>query len=120
MSDLSSHMLCPNRIHLIRTRLIRTRLIPILLIRIRHIHLIRIRHIRVHQGRRSHQDLHRRRINLRVVQIMLGSVQASAPASEELRERHLEGGVLHQEDIDVYPPQNAFSQGKMSLAAMQM
>ena len=47
-------------------------------------------------------------------------VQASAPALEELRERHLEGGILHQEDIDVYPPQNAFSQGKMSLAAMQM
>ena len=51
---------------------------------------------------------------------MLGLVQASAPASEELRERHLEDGVFPPEDIDVCPPQNAFSQGKMSLAAMQM
>ena len=51
---------------------------------------------------------------------MQESVQASARALEELRERHLEGGILHQEVIDVYPPQNDFSQGKMSLAAMQM
>ena len=47
-------------------------------------------------------------------------VQELARALEELRERHLEGGILHQEDIDVYRQQNAFSQGKMSLAAMQM
>ena len=105
-SDHSSHMLCPNRIHLIRTRHIR-----ILLIRIRHIHIhiIRIR-----------QDHHRRRINLRVGQIMLKLVQGLAPASEELRERHLEGGILHQEDIDVYPPQNDFSQEKTSLVVMRM
>jgi len=115
MSDLSSHMLCPNRIHLIRTRPIR-----ILLIHIRHIHLIRIRHIRVHQGHHSHRDHHQRLINLRVGQSMLELVQGLAPALEELRERHLEGGILHQEDIDVYRQQNAFSQGKMSLAAMQM
>ena len=50
---------------------------------------------------------------------MQESVQASARALEELRERHLEGVVLPPEDINVYP-QNAFSQGKMSLAAMQM
>ena len=114
-NDHLNHMLCPNRIRLIRTRPIR-----ILLIRIRHIHLIRIRHIRVHQGHRSHQDHHQRLINLRVGQIMLELVQGLAPALEELRERHLEGGILHQEDIDVYRQQNAFSQGKMSLAAMQM
>ena len=47
-------------------------------------------------------------------------VQASALALEELREQHSEGGVLPPEDIDVSPPQNAFSQGKMNLAAMQM
>ena len=113
-SDHSNHTLCLNRIRLIRIRLIR----------IRHIHThrihIRIHHIPIHQGHHNHQDHHQRRINLRVVQIMLGLVQASAPALEELRERHSEGGVLHQEDIDVYRQQNAFSQGKMSLAAMQM
>ena len=81
------------------------------------IHHIRIHHILIRQG---HQDHHQLRINLRVDQIMQESVQKLARALEELRERHLEGGVLHQEDIDVYPPQNAFSQGKMSLAAMQM
>ena len=119
MSDHSTHTLCPNRIRLIRTRLIRIRLI-----RIRHIHThrihIRIHHIPIRQGHHNHQDLHRRRINLRVGQTMQELAQASAPASEELREQHLEGGVLLREDIDVYPPQNAFSQGKMSLAAMQM
>ena len=51
---------------------------------------------------------------------MQKSVQELARALEELRERHLEDGVFPPEDIDVYPPQNAFSQGKMSLAAMQM
>ena len=47
-------------------------------------------------------------------------VQASAPALEELREQHLEGGVLPPEDIDVYPPQNDFSQEKTSLVVMRM
>ena len=47
-------------------------------------------------------------------------VKGWAPASEELREQHLEGGVLLREDIDVYPPLNAFSQEKTSLAAMRM
>ena len=47
-------------------------------------------------------------------------VQASAPASEELQVQHLEGGVLPREDIDVYPPQNAFSLERTSLAAMRM
>ena len=51
---------------------------------------------------------------------MQESVQELARALEELRERHLEGVVLPPEDIDVSPPQNAFSQGKMNLAAMQM
>ena len=46
--------------------------------------------------------------------------QGLAPALEELREQHLEGGVLLREDIDVYPPQNAFSQERTSLAAMRM
>ena len=113
-SGHSSHTLCLNRIRLIRIRLIR----------IRHIHThrihIRIHHIPIHQGHHNHQDLHRCRINLQAVQIMQDMVQGLAPESEELREQHLEGGVLLREDIDVYPPQNAFSQGKMSLAAMQM
>ena len=47
-------------------------------------------------------------------------VQASAPALEELREQHLEGGVLPPEDIDASPPQNVFSQERTSLAAMRM
>ena len=51
---------------------------------------------------------------------MQESVQASARALEELRERHLEDGVLLREDIDVYPPLNAFSQERTSLAAMRM
>ena len=110
-SDHSNHTLCLNRIRLIRIRLIR----------IRHIHTHRI-HIRIHHIpiRQGHQDLHRRRINLRVGQTMQELVQASAPASEELREQHLEGGVLPPEDIDVYPPLNAFSQERTSLAAMRM
>ena len=47
-------------------------------------------------------------------------VQGLAPALEELREQHLESGVLPPEDIDVYPPQNDFSQEKRSLVAMRM
>ena len=47
-------------------------------------------------------------------------VQELAPALEELREQHLEGGVLLREDIDVYPPQNAFSQERTSLVVMRM
>ncbi len=47
-------------------------------------------------------------------------MQGLAPASEELREQHLEDGVLLREDIDVYPPLNAFSQEWSSLAAMRM
>jgi hypothetical protein len=113
-SDHSNHTLCLNRIRLIRIRLIR----------IRHIHThrihIRIHHIPIHQGHHNHQDLHRRRINLRVGQIMQELAQGLAPALEELREQHLEGGVLLREDIDVYPPQNAFSQERTSLAAMRM
>ena len=116
-SGHSGHTLCLNRIRLIRIRLIRTRLIRIRLI---HIHLIRIHHIHILQGHHNHQDHHQRRINLRVGQTMQELVQVSAPASGELRERHLEGGVLSQEDINVYPPQNAFSLGKLSLAAMRM
>ena len=113
-SGHSSHTLCLNRIRLIRIRLIR----------IRHIHThrihIRIHHIPIHQGHHNHQDLHRRRINLRVGQIMQELAQGLAPALEELRERHLEGGILHQEDIDVYPPQNDFSQEKTSVGVMRM
>ena len=113
-SGHSSHTLCLNRIRLIRIRLIR----------IRHIHThrihIRIHHIPIHQGHHNHQDLHRRRINLRVGQIMQELAQGLAPALEELREQHLEGGVLLREDIDVYPPLNAFSQERTSLAAMRM
>ena len=106
-SDHSSHTLRPNRIRLIRTHLIHIRLILILLI---HIHLIR-------QG---HQDHHQLRINLRVDQIMQESVQELARALEELRERHLEDGVFPPEDIDVYPPQNDFSQEKTSFVVMRM
>ena len=113
-SGHSSHTLCLNRIRLIRIRLIR----------IRHIHThrihIRIHHIPIHQGHHNHQDLHRCRINLQAVQIMQDMVQGLAPESEELREQHLEGGVLLREDIDVYPPLNAFSQERTSLAAMRM
>jgi hypothetical protein len=47
-------------------------------------------------------------------------VQGLAPALEELRERHLEDGVLLREDIDVYPPVNVFSQERTSSAAMRM
>ena len=108
-SDHSSHTLRPNRIRLIRTRLIRIRLI-----RIHHIH---IHHIHIRQG---HQDHHQLRINLRVDQIMQESVQELARALEELRERHLEDGVFPPEDIDVYPPQNDFSQEKTSLVVMRM
>ena len=117
-SGHSSHTLCPNRIRLIRIRLIhrtlnRTRLIRIHRIRIHHIH---IHHIHIHH---IHQNHHRRRINLRVGQIMLELVQASAPASGELREQHLEGVVLPPEDIDASAPQNVFSQERTSLAAMR-
>ena len=48
------------------------------------------------------------------------SVQELARALEELRERHLEDGVFPPEDIDVYPPQNDFSQEKTSLVVMRM
>ena len=108
-SDHSNHTLCLNRIRLIRIRLIR----------IRHIHTHRI-HIRIRQGHRNHQDHHQRHISLRVGQIMQELAQGLAPALEELREQHLEGGVLLREDIDVYPPLNAFSQERTSLAAMRM
>ena len=51
---------------------------------------------------------------------MQESVQELARALEELREQRLEGGILPPEDIDVYPPQNAFSQEKTSLVVMRM
>ena len=51
---------------------------------------------------------------------MQESVQELARALEELRERHLEDAVFPPEDIDVYPPQNDFSQEKTSLVVMRM